>query len=212
MTVRVVILGAGGHARVVADALAAAGFSVAGVLTPDRPAGSRTVWGAPVLGDDGHLARLDPAETRLANGIGSTRDTGPRRAVFLRARDAGFDFPPIVHPRAVLAPDVVVGDGAQVMAGAVVQTGCVIGANVIVNTAATVDHDGRLGDHAHVAPGAVLSGGVTVGAGAHIGTGAVVIQNIRIGDAALVPAGAVVIGDVADAGSAPAPAQRVIRG
>jgi len=84
------------------------------------------------------------------------------------------------------------------MAGAVVQAGCVIGSNTIINTRASVDHDSKIGAHVHVAPGVVLSGGVTIYDEAHLGTGAVVIQGVTIGRASVVGAGAVVIRDVSD--------------
>jgi acetyltransferase-like isoleucine patch superfamily enzyme len=104
------------------------------------------------------------------------------------------------------------GDGAQIMAGAILQTGVRVGRNVIVNTRAVIDHDSCLADHVHVATGAILAGGVKVGEASHIGAGATVIQEITIGRAVLVAAGAVVVSDVADDASvAGIPARRIER-
>jgi sugar O-acyltransferase (sialic acid O-acetyltransferase NeuD family) len=193
---RIVILGAGGHARVVLAALRACGEIVHGCLARDRPDGS---WpgDVPWLGTDDMLNGLSRSNVLLANGIGSVADCGPRRAVFETAQAAGFRFLTLRHPRVIIENDVVLSEGAQVMAGAILQTGVRIGANAVVNTGVVVDHDSVIGDHAHLASGSRLSGGVTVGPSAHIGAGATVIQGIVIGSGAVVGAGAVVLSDVA---------------
>ena len=196
-TRRVIILGAGDHARVVLALLRATGAVIEGCLAPERP-DSRWPADVPWSGDDTNLRSIAVRDVLLANGIGSVADCGPRRAAFERARSAGFQFVTLRHRSAVIEADVVLGEGAQVMAGAILQTGARIGANAIVNTGAIVDHDSVIGDHAHVAPGARLSGGVTVGPAAHVGTGSTVIQGIVIGAGAVVAAGAVVLSDVPD--------------
>ncbi|MEC9347185.1 MAG: acetyltransferase [Pseudomonadota bacterium] len=205
----IVILGAGGHARVVLALLRALGRKVRGCIAPDRPG---PAWPAdvPWLGDDAILDALDPATTELANGIGSTGDPSRRIEAFRLAREAGFRFPPLVHPSAVVDPTAMLDAGSQVMAGAVLQCGVTVGTNVIVNTGAVVDHDCRIGDDAHLAPGTTLSGTVRIGDHAHLGTGATVIQNVHVGDGALVAAGAVVVEDVpAGARVAGVPARRM---
>jgi sugar O-acyltransferase (sialic acid O-acetyltransferase NeuD family) len=198
MPADVIVLGAGGHARVVIDALRRAGFAVAGVCAPELSAGQPGPLGAPALGGDGALDGVDRARYLLANGIGSIGAPAVRQKVFETRKADGWRFVTLVHPAAVVGEDCALGEGAQVMAGAVLQPGVRLGRNTIVNTRAAVDHDCRLGDHVHVAPGVVLSGGVTVGSRSHLGTGAVVIQDIAIGDDVLVGAGAVVIRPVAD--------------
>lgn len=193
----VVVIGAGGHAKVVLGALLAAGISVEALVDADSGLMGRLVLGVPVIGGDEVLDGRDPAGLLLANGVGSTGNPGPRRRVFEHFKARGFSFATIVHPAAVIGPEVDLAEGAQVMAGAVIQPGCRIGANAVVNTGARLDHDCRIGDHAHVSPGAVLCGTVTVGETAHVGAGAVVVQNVAIGSGALIAAGAVVIRVVA---------------
>lgn len=195
MTRRIILLGAGGHARVLVAALRSQGKSVGGCVAPEPPG---TEWPAdiPYLGDDAALDGLDRAGIWLVNGVGSTASADVRRRLFETTKGWGFRFATVVHPAAAVVAPVRLGEGAQIMAGAVVQTGVELGDNVIVNTAAVVDHDCRLGNHCHVAPGATLSGGVSVGEDAHVGTGATVIQGIRIGRGAIVAAGAVVVRDV----------------
>lgn len=191
-----VILGAGGHARVLLAALDALGAKVIGCVCPSAP---DSHWPAniPWLGGDDCLADLDSKNVVLVNGIGSVGSSDLRRKVYEGATERGFSFASVVHPSAILAGRVTLGDGVQVMAGAVLQTGVRVGANAIVNTGAVIDHDSSLGAHCHVAPGVCLSGGVSIGVGAHVGTGASIIQGITIGEAALVAAGAVVVRHVA---------------
>ncbi len=191
---RIVIVGAGGHGKVLADALLTAGRPVDGFLDRDKGLHGLRVLDVPVLGGD------DCAEPGwvLVNGIGTVGLPLARQAVDRHFAERGFPFLAVCHPSAVLGRGVVLGEGCQIMAGAVVQPDTVIGRGAIINTRAAVDHDCVLGDFVHVAPGATLSGGVRVGAGSHIGTGAVVIEGIRIGAGCLVAAGAVVVADVAD--------------
>lgn len=195
MTRSLVILGAGGHARVLLAALRACGQGVAGCIALRAP-GPEWPADIPHLGGDEALERLDTGAVRLINGVGSTGVPEIRCRLFDNAKAKGFRFASIVHPGALLVDPVTLGEGVQIMAGAVIQTGAVLGDNVIVNTSAVVDHDCLLGAHAHVAPGANLSGGVTIGSRVHVGIGASVIQGIAIGAGAVVAAGAVVIRDV----------------
>lgn len=195
---RVVIIGAGGHGRVLLDALRqAAAVEVLGFCDAHEQLHGVTLHGVPVIGNDEDLLRdYKPDDVALVNGLGSVGDSGPRGRVFELFRRKGYRFASVIHPRAIVAADVRLGEGVQIMAGAIVQSGAQLGENVLVNTGAIVDHGCRLGDHVHVASGAVLSGDVVVGEAAHVGTGATVIQGIQIGPRALVAAGAVVIYDV----------------
>jgi len=194
----VIVLGGGGHAKVVIDSLLAAGATVAGLCDPALQAGTIGPLATRVLGGDEALDGFTPAEVFLANGVGSTGSTELRRTVFERAKARGFEFATVVHPSAVIGREVSLEEGAQVMAGAVVQPGTVLGRNCLVNTRASVDHDCIVGAHAHIAPGVTLCGGVRVGAGAHVGTGGSVIQGIEIGASSLVRAGTATTAPVPD--------------
>jgi UDP-perosamine 4-acetyltransferase len=168
----------------------------ADVLGYTDPEDRGPVLGLPHLGDDEVLADYGTDEVAVALGAGSTGSTDFRRRLYAQTVEAGYRFPPILHPRAVIAPEATVGRGVQVAAGAVVQPGATLGDNVLVNTRASVDHDCRIGAHAHVAPGATLSGDVVLGEGVHVGTGASVIQGVTVGAGSIVGAGAVVLRDV----------------
>jgi len=189
----IIILGAGGHAKVLIDALLlASSVVITGVVDPDLTLTGTEILGVPVLGGDDVVNEFQPSEVQLINGLGSVGLPVNRQKIFVRFKDMGCTFVSVIHPSAVVASDVVFGEGVQVMAGAVIQPGCRIGINSIINTHASVDHDCNIGDHVHISPGVTLSGGVTVGACSHIGTGATVIQGISIGNGCLIAAGAVV--------------------
>ncbi|GGJ11273.1 pilus assembly protein [Alicyclobacillus cellulosilyticus] len=194
----IIVLGGGGHARVLLEALCAAGVSVLGFTVAEPDTGPSHIGGVPCLGTDEVLAHYLPSEIELVNGVGGAGDTAARIRVYKRFVDLGFQFATVIHPSAVVASSVEIGRGVQVMAGAVVQPGARIGDNAIVNTRASVDHDCDVGPHAHIAPGVTLCGGVRVGLGSHIGAGATVIQNVCIGQWCLVGAGALVLRDVPD--------------
>jgi len=192
-----IVVGGGGHGRVVLEALRSAGREVRGVVDRDPAVATLLPKGVPWLGDDGALAAFPPGQYALVNGIGGIGD-GKRRQIFERWREQGYAFAPVRHASAVIARDVELGEGSQVMAGSVLQPGVRLGANAIVNTRASIDHDCIIGDHCHVAPGAVLCGGIVIGEETHIGAGAVVIQGVQIGRRSIIGAAAIIRGDVGD--------------
>lgn len=192
----VILLGGGGHARVLLESLRLRSVRVLGITDPNPDTVMTGVVGIPVLGPDRVILEHDPSEILLVNGLGSVRDTSARKRLFESFVSRGYAFAAVVHPKAIVASTALLAEGVQLMAGAVVQPGVSLRENVIVNTNASIDHDGQIGAHVHIAPGATLSGGVTVRDGAHIGTGAVVIEGITIGAGATVGAGAVVLRDV----------------
>jgi UDP-perosamine 4-acetyltransferase len=159
------------------------------------------VGGIPIIGSDEDILAMKADSVELANGLGnrasrSSPGLSGRRDLFGRFAALGYAFPVISHASAVIASDVAPGEGAQVMAGAIIQPGALIGRNVLVNTRAVVEHDCRIGDHSHIAPGAVLCGGVSVGEGTHVGAGAIVLGGVNLGAGSIVAAGAVVAKDV----------------
>lgn len=197
----VILIGAGGHARVLLDALELNGAKVLGLVDADASLANRDVMGYPVLGNDDVLAQYAPGSVELVNAIGSVDSMQRRRSVYENLRRTGHAFASVIHPRATLSRHAQMAAGVQVMAGAVVQPGASLGENTIVNTGATVDHDCRVAAHVHIAPGVTLSGNVQVGEETHVGAGATVIQGVRIGARCLIAAGAVVTDGVRDGAS-----------
>lgn len=193
----IVILGAGGHAKVLLSLLQSMGADVKGVCDPTLAQSGVQSWrGVTVLGGDEALDELDTTQVALVNGLGQVVGSIRRQQVFLELTAKGFVFPPLLHSAAWVDSSVVLEAGAQVMAGAVIQPDSVIGANTIINTGARIDHDCIIGSHVHVAPSAVLCGGVNVAAGAFIGAGATIIQGRTIGEDAIVGAGSTVVRDL----------------
>jgi UDP-perosamine 4-acetyltransferase len=198
MNLPLIVLGAGGHAKVLVDALLGAGRPVHGLTDADPAKAGSALLGVPVLGGDKEVLAFAPEAVRLVNGIGSVRVSVLRRQLYDGFKSSGYFFERVVHASAIVAPDVVLAEGAQIMAGAVLQSGCHIGENAIINTRVAVDHDCVIGSHAHISPGVTLCGNVAIGEGSHIGAGATVIQGVRIGRNCMVAAGAVVIRDIPD--------------
>ena len=193
-----VIIGGGGHARVVIDALRVSGAGRPEAVVdaaPDRR--GQRVDGVEIVGGDAELAALrSKGITHFVMGIGGAGNNQPRRQLFEAALAHGFEPITLIHPSAVVAATATIGPGAQVLARAVVNPGATVGTNVIVNTGAIVEHDCIIGPHVHIASGACLAGGVRVEEGAHIGAGSVTRQGCTIGREAIVGAGAAVVDDV----------------
>lgn len=184
---RLLVVGAGGHAKVVIDAARAAWVEIAAVVAEPVVPGAE-ILGHEVLSMD---ANVDADGFIIAIGDNEARAD-------LYARYLAKDLKPIsvIHPSAVIADGVLVGEGSFVAAGVVVNVETQIGANAILNTGCVVDHDCKVGDHAHVGPNSNLCGGVSVGTGALVGAGSATTPLRVIGEWATVGAGAAVISDV----------------
>jgi sugar O-acyltransferase (sialic acid O-acetyltransferase NeuD family) len=197
MSKQVFLLGGGGHGRVVLNALLSSGVNVTGVLDPHLKVGDQ-VFGVPVMGGDDFLDQVVPTDVLLVNGLGANPCVRNRKRVFESLKARGFSFAAVRHPSVVIGLECDLGESSQIMAGVVLQNQVRIGANAVINTRASVDHDCVMGAHTFVAPGVVLSGNVLAGESAFIGAGAVVLPGIKIGTKAIVGAGAVVTKNIPD--------------
>lgn len=191
MTRRIVILGGGGHAAVVADALDADGHPIAGFID-DRPVPGLP-GRAPHRGGFDALSDLDPDAEAIHAATGNP---ALRRAWLRAARRRGLPIATVIHPAAVIARSAQIGRGAFIGPRAVINARAVVGAGAIVNTAAVVEHDAVVGAFAHVGPTAALAGGVRIGRCTLVGMGALVLPRRTVGTDAVVGAGAVVTRDV----------------
>ena len=193
----VIIVGAGGHAKVVVDALKLLDREILGFTTPDLQVGTEFL-GIKVLGDDSIINKYSPDEVELANGIGALPRKNLRWKLASELRELGYNFLTIIHPNAVIAPGVSLDEGVQVMAGVVLQPGTAVGRDSIINTGVLLDHDCTIEVNCHLATGVICSGGVEVGRNTHLGTGAIVTEYISIGKKSIVAAGSIVYQNIGD--------------
>jgi sugar O-acyltransferase (sialic acid O-acetyltransferase NeuD family) len=205
----IVVLGGGGHAKVLINLLAKLNWKIVG-YTDEQDRGA--ILGAPYVGDDAVLPDLRSTHHAclVAVGLGKIDASSARVYLYRKIRALGFDCPVIVSPRAVVNEEVVFGAGTAVFDGAVVNTGTVAGSLCIMNTNSTVEHDCRLGDNVHVAPGATVCGSVAIGNDCMIGAGSTIMQEVTVCPGSLVGAGAVVVSDIESPGVyAGNPARRI---
>ena len=193
---RLLIYGAGGHGRVVLDAaLESRAFELCGFLDDDPSTHGKRLHGVSIIGGRDLLERSEFEGCRIVIGIGAT---DARRRIAEELARLGRAFASVVHPSAVICRGVEIGEGTVILPTAVVHTDARVGRHVIVNTAASIDHDAVIDDFVHLSPGVHLGGGVHVGQGTHVGVGASVLPGVRIGANAIVGAGAAVTCDVPD--------------
>ena len=195
---RVFVLGAGGHGKVVIDALFSVGdFEIVGVIDDDEKRIGQQVLGVPVVGPTFELPSLARkyGVDGTALGIGNNY---VREQKFRQVKEAGLAVLSVIHSSACISRFTVLGEGVVALAGSVINPGSVLGDIVCVNTCASVDHDSQLGYSCQIYPHAALAGDVNIGEFSYVGTGAVVVPNCKVGRFAYVGAGAVVIKDVAD--------------
>lgn len=201
------ILGAGGHAKVVAETTIASGLASSVAFLDDRPLPPILGW--PVFG------RLDQAfdpsiQEKFQSALVAIGHPDTRLRWLAQLQAAGYQLPLLFHPSAWVSPSAQIGPGSVVFAQAAVQAQAVIGTGAILNTGCSVDHDAQLSDAVHICPGARLAGEVQVGARSWIGIGASVIQQVRIGSDVTVGAGAAVVRDLPDGVTAVGVPARVV--
>lgn len=188
---RLIIIGASGHGKVVADIAVRCGYEEIVFLDDDEAV--RRCGKYPVIGKSNRVQEL-VGDVAVAVGNAAMRQK-------LMERIDGDRKVSLIYPDAVVAEDVEMGEGSIVMAGAVINPGSSLGRGCIVNTASSVDHDCKLGDYVHVAVGVHLAGNVEAGNGTWIGAGATVSNNVRICGGCMIGAGAIVVKDIKEAGT-----------
>lgn len=189
---RLLIVGASGHGKVVADAALLSGWDEV-VFADARYPEQTQVRNWPVISTEGALDKPMADIDGVVVAIGHNRT---RLAIQQRLANLGWPIVTIIHPRATVSPFALIGIGSVLCAGAVVNVDAVVGAAAIINTGAVVEHDCVLGAGVHVSPNAALAGGVTVDDCTWIGMGACVRQLVQVGSDVVVGASAAVVGDV----------------
>ncbi|SMF34241.1 acetyltransferase [Desulfovibrio gilichinskyi] len=203
---KIIIMGAGGHGQVVADALMLMKGAEPVAFLDENPAViGKSVLGIPVPGGNEHLSKIEHDGVVIALGNNQLR-----KRIFEELTAAGETLFTVIHPSAIISPSVKIGTGCMILAGAVINTGAEIKDNTIINTNSTIEHHNVIGPHAHIAPGATLGGEVIVGEESMVGIGATVLPRVTIGNRAMLGAGSTATGNIAeDITAAGIPAKRL---
>ena len=191
---RLMLIGASGHGRVIADIARCSGYDEIAFL--DDNTAIRVCGNYPVLGDSREIDSFADWEFLVSIGNGQVR-----KNIQERLEEKGYSIATLIHPESVIGEDVAIGRGAVVMAGSVINPGAEIGRGAIINTCSSVDHDCKIGDFSHVSVGAHLAGTVTLGDGVWVGAGAVVSNNMDIAAWTMIGAGAVVVKNITESGT-----------
>ncbi|NDV27149.1 acetyltransferase [Desulfovibrio sp. JC010] len=195
---KIIIMGAGGHGQVVADALLQMEKATpVAFVDESRELHGKELMGIPVPGGNAEINKIEHDGIVIALGNNELR-----RRIFSELKQAGENLFTVIHPRAIIAPDVTIGDGCMILAGAVINTQAEIKDNTIINTNSTIEHHNVIGPHAHIAPGATLGGEVTVEEEAMVGIGATVLPRTVIGSQAVLGGGSTAIKDLPDGSTA----------
>lgn len=194
---KVVLLGAGGHCRVIIDIVKNyKNIKIIGCTAVEKVKN----FPVPVLGSDEVLPQIlaaGKAEYAFV-AVGGTGDNTLRKNLYNRILEIGFKSLNIIHPQSIISETASLGMGNVIMAGSIINANVKIGNNNIINTGSIIEHDVKIGSHVHISPGAILAGGVRVGDLSHIGLGAKVVERITIGRNCLLGAGTVIIEDIPD--------------
>ncbi len=198
----VIIIGGGGHTRVLIDVMQSLQLAIDGIVTRDE-----TLLGSRVMGVNVRCLEKDfdapSTEILMVNGVGNKASRGDsgldvRAAVTQRYLAKGFRFASILSPHAIISPHAILAQGVQILHRALVQAGAHIGEGAIINSAAVIEHDVSIGANVHVAPAAVICGGARIGTHSHIGANATILQGVSIGERCVIAAGSVVRADLGD--------------
>lgn len=192
---RILLAGAGGHARACIDVLEREGrFAVAGLVGLHHEVGTR-ILDYSVLGTDADLPALLGDYANALVTVGQIKSPESRMRLFDLLEKGGCTLPVIVSPRAYVSPHATLGAGTIVMHGAVVNAGAMVGRNCIINSQSLIEHDAVIGDHCHIATAAAINSGVHIGAGTFIGSNSSVRQCTNIGERCLIGMGQRVLAD-----------------
>ena len=190
---KIVVVGAGGHARSVCDVLLQMGVhEIVGLVDPADKGG---FFDIPLLGDDNLLESIF-RQKKAQGAFVAMGSNNARKRLIHQLSEFGYEIVQAISPHAIVSSYASIGRGTVVMAGAIINACAKIGEGCIINTNASIDHDDAIGDYCHIAPGATICGFVSVGSGSFIGAGATIIDRISVGEDVMLGAGSVAIHDI----------------
>lgn len=194
---KIVLIGAGGHCKVIIDIIKSMGeYEIVGITDKRSNA---SVLGIPIIGNDSALSEIYNDGVKCAFVcIGALNNINNRNIIYNKLKDTGFVIPVLVHKTAIISEFSHVDKGTCVMAGAIINAGATIGENCIINTGSVIEHDCKIENNTHISPNVSIGGGVSIGFNCHIGIGSSVIHQKTIGNNVTIGAGSVVIENIAD--------------
>ncbi|MDC1510704.1 acetyltransferase [Gammaproteobacteria bacterium] len=192
-----VLFGAGGHASVIADIIRSQGKNICAVFSPIKPHLNSPLGDFPFYADDRLIERFDPSLVLIALGIGMRPFQDRRKLIALELLAKKYVFNNIISPSAIVSEQATLGDGVQIMPGAVINSGARIGDHSIINSNSVIEHDTVVGSHCHVAPGAIICGGVNIQDDVFVGAGSIVCESSIVGKGAVISAATLVKGNIA---------------
>ncbi|MEZ2718668.1 acetyltransferase [Niallia circulans] len=195
MSKPVILIGNGGHAGVLTDILLQQHRPIIGFTSPKKQKNS---FGIDYLGTDEIVDSYNRLDIELVLCIGSINIPYIRAKMFNQFKAKGYTFASVIDQSAIISPYTKLGEGIQIMKGAVTEPFVEIADNTIINTLSSINHDCKIGKHCHLSPGTTVSGNVKIGDLTHIGTGSTIIQNVQIGSEVLIGAGSVVLRSLRD--------------
>lgn len=194
---KILLIGAGGHAKSVIETIAPNKFEIVGIIDADQDHIHQKVNGIEIIDCDKNLETYYPYKADCAFvAIGHVGNYEIRNTIYCQLKKIGYQIVNIIHEKAIIATSVNMGEGNLIMPLAVINPDSSLGNNNIINTGAIIEHDVHIGNGVHLAPGAVICGGSTVYDNAFIGAGTTIIQGISIGANSIIGAGSVVISDI----------------
>jgi sugar O-acyltransferase (sialic acid O-acetyltransferase NeuD family) len=196
MKEKVVLVGAGGHCKVLIECLDRNLYEIIGILDNKTKIGSEII-GISVIGDDNDAKLLFGSGVHNAV-IAIVGNLKVRKKLLDKYKEIGFSFPVIRHPSACISSNAKLGEGVAILSGAHINTGAIVQNFVTINTGAVVEHDVVIGDNSHIAPRVTLLGASRVGNDTMIGAGSVVLQQVIIGNRCTVGAGSIVLKNIKD--------------
>ena len=192
-TTELIVIGSGGHARVVIDAANKSGFIIQGIIDTNYLGQNEKILGFPVIGNIKSLSKFSSKNTAIAIAIG---DRNNRIKYYEKVKNIGFSTPPIIHPNVFISDSATINCGVFVNVGSIINADAKIGENTIINTSALIEHEVVIGKNCHIGPGVKLGGRVKVGDNTIIGIGSSVIDYINIGEDVTIGSGSVIIRNI----------------
>ncbi len=198
---KIIVIGGGGHAKVVISILRKLKrYEIIGYTDNEN---KNLILKVPYIGTDNVLLNYfkNHEVNNAVLGLGQLKSSELRKSISEKVISIGYDFPSIISPDAIINENVKIGSGTVIMDGVIINIGTRIEKFCIINTKVSIDHDCLIGNFTHIAPGVTLSGCVEIGDNVLIGTGVNVIQYKKIVDNSMIGAGATIIESIVRPGT-----------